>query len=633
MDRIKSNQKTAERLLQELQDGSLDASPPDLPPFLVLGKDESEKEKKTKSRKCEFWIRFLFSALVDADRLDTERFYDSQRNQMRGNYSSIEELRKELERFLDNKLAHLGAGTRDTLVNKARSEVLASCRQAAENDPGIFALTVPTGGGKTLSAMSFALAHAERHGLRRVVVVIPYTSIIEQNAKEYRLALGAENVVEHHSNLDIEEYRKRHGEEETQRMELASENWEAPVIVTTTVQFFESLFSNRTSQCRKLHNISRSVVILDEVQTLPPDYLMCILDALNGLKEHYGCSILLSTATPPALVQRDRFECGLNKVQEIVGDPDALAQQLNRVEYSWPSPESPPISWGELSGELTRYEQVLVVVHRRNDARELAERLQESLEEDTVFHLSALMCPAHRTEVLARVKERTQNGLPCRLVSTQLVEAGVDLDFPVVYRALGGLDSMVQAAGRCNREGRLNCGRVVIFRAPSKPPSGTPSKAMEIAEGFLRKYRGNLDVLTPGIFSEYFRSLYFGSELDAKMIQTLRQEFKFADVARDFRLIEDGFTRPIVVPYKKAHARLEELRDKGPSREILRSLQPFIINIYPNAFNRLYSSGALEEVAESLFALNRLFNGLYDPDFGLTVGDETIAPNPDDLVV
>lgn len=632
MERVKSNQKILKKLLQIPPQDLITAPFPKLPPFLSPKVSQSKKENSINSRRCEFWIRFLFSALVDADRLDSEGFTADVRNRLLRNYASIPELRKKLDSFLEKKAAKISPETRGMPVNKVRAKVLASCLQAGQEDPGVFSLTVPTGGGKTLSSMAFALKHAEIHHQKRIIVVIPYTSIIEQNTAEYRLALGAENLIEHHSNLDTEKYKKRYGEEETRRMELASENWDAPIIVTTTVQFFESLFSNRPSRCRKLHNITRSVIILDEVQTLPPEYLICILDALNELTTHYGCSIVLSTATPPALSQRERFEWGLKDVREIVPSPDAIASELKRVEYSWPEPDSPPVLWENLAKELAGFEQVLAVVHRRKDAHELAEYLGFLLEDQAVFHLSALMCPAHRSDVLKLVKDRLSAGKPCRLVSTQLIEAGVDVDFPVVYRALGGLDSMVQAAGRCNREGRLDFGRVKIFRAFSNPPSGTPRKAMDIAEGLLRKNDGSLDISANDIFYEYFRSLYFGSELDVKRIQSLRQEFKFADVAGEFRLIEDGFTESIVVPYKEGQTRLMKLIERGPSRAALRSLQPFIVNIYPNAFQHLNSNGALEEVADGLFTLSPVFVHLYTRDYGLTVEGE-IDPDPGDLVV
>ena len=470
IDRVKSNQKSLKELLSFIPKCLLDKPFPVSPPFISLSADLSQKETKVNLRRCEFWIRFLFSALVDADRLDTEYFVDKQQNRLRGGFETIGRLKEKLDAFLKDKIAGMSPDIRNTQVNKMRAGVLANCLQAAESDPGVFSLTVPTGGGKTLSAMAFALKHAECNGLRRVIVVIPYTSIIEQNAQQYRLALGTENIIEHHSNFDIEAYKKRHGEEDTLRMELATENWDAPVIVTTTVQFFESLFSNKPSQCRKLHNVAGSVIILDEVQTLPPEYLISVLEALNELIEHYGCSVVLSTATPPALAVRKGFEWGLKNVREIVVDADDLACKLGRVDYTWPDPDSPPVTWEALAKELSQYEQVLAVVHRRDDAREVAERLRSLTANKPVFHLSALMCPAHRVDVLAQVKDNLHAGEPCLLVSTQLVEAGVDLDFPVVYRALGGLDSMVQAAGRCNREGRLDRGRVIIFRAPFQAP-------------------------------------------------------------------------------------------------------------------------------------------------------------------
>lgn len=632
LERMKSNQEGLNRSFHMLPESLVQRDFPHLPDVLSLTRNAGEKGNKVNARRCEFWIRLLFSALVDADRLDTESFIENQASQLRGRYESIQNLRQRLENFLESKIAHLDPELRNTPVNRARSDVLAACRQSAERSPGAFSLTVPTGGGKTLSSMAFALAHAEFHGLRRIIVVIPYTSIIEQNAEEYRLALGADNVVEHHSNLDLEDYRQQYGEEVTRRMQLASENWDAPVIVTTTVQFFDSLFSNRPSPCRKLHNIAQSVIILDEVQTLPAEYLLSILDGLNQLTRYYGCTIVLSTATPPALESRNRFEWGLENVREIIPRVEVLLNDLKRVEYVWPGLDSPPVSWEDLADELALQAQVLAVVHRREDARKLACQLEARLGDHSVFHLSALMCPSHRAEVLFWVKEQLRRGKPCRLVSTQLIEAGVDVDFPVVYRAMGGLDSVVQAAGRCNREGQQEQGRIVIFRAASKPPPGTPRKAMDISEGLLRKNGGDIDVSSPDIFTEYFRSLYFGSQLDSKGIQSLRQEFKFADVAREFHLIEDGYTQSIIVPYKQAKDRIAKLRNQGPSRGVLRSLQPFIVNVYPTAFKQLQSCGALEEIVEGLFGLAPGFDHIYSSSYGLILGDEVNA-DPEDLVV
>ncbi|MGH9350882.1 MAG: CRISPR-associated helicase Cas3', partial [Terriglobia bacterium] len=564
--------------------------------------------------------------------LNTESFCDPARSSLRCRFSPIATLRERCDSFIDHKIESLTATQKNEPVNLARREVLDACRAAAFQPAKVFGLNVPTGGGKTLSAMSFALSHAEQHDLRRVIVVIPYTSIIEQNAEVYRDAVGLEDVVEHQSNLDPEKQPAILGEELTTRLELACENWDAPVVVTTTVQFFESLFSNHPSRCRKLHNIARSVVILDEVQTLPPAFLLAIIEVLNELTHNYGCSIVLSTATPPALAARERFEFGLRQIHQIVPNATELARELNRVEYVWPCKQAPPVQWSELAGELAGRQQVLAVVHRRNDARTLAKDLQDITDPDPVWHLSALMCPAHRSETLKRVKEALKRGEKCRVVSTQVVEAGVDLDFPIVYRALAGLDSIVQSAGRCNREGRLEKGRVVLFRAPTSPPRGTLRRALQVTDVLLREAGGNLDLSDPELIERYFRMLYLGETLDVRGIQTLRDGFNFASVGHDFRLIEDGFTQSVVVPYGDAEARLRDLRLRGPSRQTLRGLQPFVVNIYPDSFARLTRAGGLEELPGGLFALSKPYEHLYDEIFGLAAGDDPQAA-PEALVV
>jgi len=479
--------------------------------------------------------------------------------------------------------------------------------------------------------MSFALRHAERHGLRRVIVVIPYTSIIEQNAAEYARALGPENVIEHHSGFDPAREAERRGEQVCRRRELACENWDAPVIVTTSVQFFESLFANSPSRCRKLHNVARSVLVLDEVQTIPPAFLLCIVEALGELVDHYGCSAVLTTATPPALAARQGFPQGLRNLRDILPGFGRLAERLRRVEYTWPRPQEPPVDWPTLAGQLARHRQVLAVVHRRADARLLAKQVQRAAGQQDVFHLSALMCPAHRSDVLARIRRRLAAGEPCRVISTQLVEAGVDVDFPVVYRAMAGLDSIVQAAGRCNREGRLESGRVVVFRAPTSPPAGTPRKGAEAAEAMLREAQGPIEPDDPMLVEDYFRRLYFTEHPDAHGVQAERQEFNFATVSRKFNMIEDGFARSVVVPYGQAPSRLDALRRDGPSRATLRALQPFLVSVYPNSFDSLLAAGALNEVAEGVFELTAPFHHLYDSDFGLVEGDEPRA-EPEGLI-
>jgi len=626
-ERLKENESILKRISPDLPPEILWLEVPGAPTFLKPTPDMPITDKSLLARRGELWTRFLFSSLVDADRLDSESSENPDQAARRGKYATIGVLCQRLDDFIDRKVADLSKEDQARPVNRARARILEACRRAALKMLGIFALTVPTGGGKTLSAMSFALRQAEKNNLRRVIVVIPYTSIIEQNADEYRQAMGTENVLEHHSSLSPDVQRERYGEEIAGRHELAAENWDAPIIVTTTVQFFETIFSNRPSRCRKLHNVARSVIILDEVQSLPPEYLLSIVEALNELVDHYGCSVILSTATPPALRSRENFKNGLKNVQDIIPDPGDLSVKLKRVEYKWPDLEAPPLEWADLAQEVAGYERALVVVHRRKDARDLARLLQGLKPRDSIFHLSALMCPAHRSAKLAQVKERLKNNQTCLLVSTQLIEAGVDVDFPVVYRALGGLDSVVQAAGRCNREGRLmeGPGRVIVFQAPTRPPSGTPLKGLAAMESMLRNAGGKLDPTDPQVFEIYFRQLYFASNLDARQIQTYRQDFKFADVDRHFHLIEDGFTQTLVVPYGQARKKIDELQKHGPNRDRLRSLQPYTIQVYPQTFNRLMTVGAVEEIAEGIYTLTVPFANQYDDTFGLLDEEEPQA--------
>jgi CRISPR-associated endonuclease/helicase Cas3 len=631
-DRLKDNGQLARRLFPVFPREVVDLAIPELPNFLRSSPHTERNEVVTEQRRIEFWTRFLFSALVDADRLDSEEFCEPEKANRRGGVLSIATLQERIDSHIAAIQASLSNDAKDLAINRARQQVVEACREAAGLAPGNFSLTVPTGGGKTLSAMSFALRHAMAHGLRRVIVVIPYTSIIEQNARVYRQALGRDAVVEHHSNLDPKRRRSVLGEEVASREEMASENWDAPVIVTTTVQFFESLFSNRPSVCRKLHNVARSVIILDEVQTLPPAFLQSVLDALNELVRAYHCSVVLATATLPALRQRDRFEFGLRECREIVLDPRQLARDLQRVEYIWPSSTTQVVDPAQLAAELSQHRQVLAVVHRRQDARVAAQQLEALVQDSSVHHLSALMCPAHRTGALEEIKSKLQEGKPCRVVSTQLVEAGVDIDFPIVYRALGGLDSVAQAGGRCNREGRQEKGRVVVFRAAFPPPAGTPRRALEIAESLLKERGSTLNPDDPQLCEDYFRMLYFAEDTDPRAIQSLRQEFRFASVAREFKLIEDGFTYSVIVPYGDAPDRLEELRKVGPSRERLRGLQVFTVNIYLDAFQKLLHAGALEEIVGGICALSTAFQHLYDQKYGLMVGDEPV-PNAEAMII
>ncbi len=573
------------------------------------------------------WLRLLFSCLVDADFLDTEAFMDQGRADRRSGYPAL----PELETRLDAHLSKVSSQAPGTGVNRARARILAECRAAAAQSPGLFSLTVPTGGGKTLSGMAFALEHALRHGQRRVIYVIPYTSIIEQTADVFRGVFG-DAVVEHHSNTE--------SDDEDARSRLACENWDAPIIVTTNVQFFESLFAARTSRCRKLHSIVGSVVVLDEAQLLPPGFMQPILDVLNLLARHYGVTAVLSTATQPALASREWFGGGLrglDDVREIVADPDRLYTELKRVDVRLPDDLKTPRGWDELAAEIAGHDDVLAIVNRRADARELHRRLSPGTR-----HLSALMCGAHRSVVIAEIVQalqarRNDTGLqPVRVVSTQLVEAGVDLDFPVVYRALAGLDSIAQAAGRCNREGRLRSGEVRVFVPPKPSPPGLLRQGEQVTIGLLDGYDGN--PLERHLFTSYFAQLYRGVDLDAKGIcpwlEPDRDTFGcvgLRSAAETFKLIDSEETgyRSVFVPYRRDGDNdvfktcVSTLRKHGPQRWLLRKLQRYAVSLPGYQFKTLHQRGDLDEVTPGLFVLKSAAQ--YDPVLGLLLDEPLTA--------
>ncbi len=553
----------------------------------------------------EMWTRMLFSALCDADFLDTELFYNSGRASLRGGAPSIGELGDRLAR-------HLDAIERDapkTKVNEVRAEVRAACLAAAAEAPGIFSLTVPTGGGKTLASLSFALAHAAKHGLGRAVVAIPFTSIIEQSAAAYRDALGEDGaIVEHHSAFDPTR--------ETAKNRVAAENWDAPVIVTTTVQLFESLFANRPSACRKLHRLARSVIILDEAQTLPTGLLAPILDALRTLVRDFGASVVICTATQPALGKAQGLACGFDQVREIIPTEMHAFERLQRVRVTWPASQE-PTSYEDLSDQLVRERDVLAIVHLRADARALCKALDRRLGHEETLHLSALLCAEHRSRVLADIKARKARGEPVRLVATQVVEAGVDLDFAIVYRALGGVDALAQAAGRCNREGLLEgLGELRVFCAPTQPPRGVPLTALGVTSGLLRK-TPTLDLFSPSTYAAYFRQLYGARDLDEKKIQEARAKLEFENVSGRFALIEDEWSAPIVVPYESAAGPIRELERYGPSRSTLRALQRFTVNVSKKSRDAWIAKRYARTIHDTVVVLESAFSGAYHPRFGL----------------
>ena len=550
----------------------------------------------------------LFSCLVDADCLDTEKFKEPEKSVRREDYPKIKELAEKFFQGLDE----LERIAQKSPVNSIRSEIRQACERAAKLPRGLFSLTVPTGGGKTLSAMAFAIRHALKHGQQRVIYVIPYTSIIEQTAQTLAKYFGGENVVEHHSNLDPSR--------ESPRSKLASENWDAPIIVTTNVQFFESLYAAKSSRCRKLHNIVNSVVILDEAQLLPPELLAPCVDAMNQLVQNYGVTLVLATATQPALFSLPKPCPSLQKATEITPSEMNLYERLKRVDYRLPSDLSKACEWPDIAARLQKNEQVLCVVNTRRDCHDLFKLMPEG-----TIHLSALMCGEHRSQVIAEIKRRLAEDFPTRVISTQLVEAGVDIDFPVVYRALAGLDSIAQAGGRCNREGELNkngrLGEIHVFVPPKPAPPGLLLKG----ENKTRELcvLPDFDPHSPETYTRYFNLFYVaindtGSEwLKERLVKDVNPHlyFQFRTAGQEFKMIDDQAQRPIFVRHGNSAKWLDELRKIGPTRQNMRQLQRYVVNLSKPAFDGAIADGLVEEIWPGYWCWARR----YDPVLGVDI--------------
>ena len=589
-----------------------------------------------------FLIRMVFSALVDADWLDTEDFMNPERSAKRGNYPTL----KELAEKLDAHLTKLSAKAPDKDINKRRAEVLQACRNAARQKPGLFKLTVPTGGGKTLSSLAFALKHAIKHGMDRVIYVIPYTSIIEQNAKVFREALGDDlqhAVVEHHSNFEEKNGGHRYdGDDDTTPHDLACENWDAPIVVTTNVQFFESLFASKKTRCRKLHNIANSVVILDEAQMLPLNLLRTCIEAIRELSERYHSSVVLCTATQPALDYREgEFEFGLKNTREIIGVKTGAESEeekeeavrklycnLKRVDVEFIG----KVTDEELVERLKSHKQALCIVNTKKHARKLYEKLKETdgIDEDALFHLSTNLCPAHRSKVFdeqIRPRLNPDNSKPCVVISTQLVEAGVDIDFPVVYRATAGIDSIAQAAGRCNREGKLKIGKTFVFETEAgfPKPLHALKQAAQVAESINRRHS---DLLGLDAVEDFFTELFWVKGLDQldskKIIESLSKElrqiyFPFRDIADDFRLIDSPTTAVLIEYDDEARELAAKFRSfEPPTKRDYRKAQRYTVSLYQYDLEKIRP--ALEETEKGIFILPD-GPGKYDDKIGIVIGD------------
>jgi CRISPR-associated endonuclease/helicase Cas3 len=552
---------------------------------------------------AEALVRFLFSALVDADYLDTAAHFHPRDLPEQPPVSEL------WQRF---EVGHARFGAPRSPVDHVRSAVYRHCLDAAALEPGLFRLAVPTGGGKTLSALAFALRHAQAHGLRRVVVALPYLTITEQTVQAYRAVLGAQAVLEHHSQASEPA--------EDSWMRLAAENWDAPVIVTTTVQLLESLFTNQPSRARKLHRLARSVIILDEAQTLPVHLLDATLDMLRLLASRFGSTIVLSTATQPAFDLIPTFR-GL-AARDMVPEPERYYAQMQRVRYELRG----ALAWSDIAAEMADCPQALAVVNTKADALALLDALEARGCQP--LHLSTLLCGAHRRAVIAEIRRRLAAGRPCLLVSTQVVEAGVDIDFPVVFRAVAPLDSIIQAAGRCNREGRLERGRVVVFEAAEgHTPPGFYRTATDEARTVLAR---GVDLNTLDGVQRYYELLYRDVDTDRERIQALRRAFDYPAVAARYRLIADETLPAVALGYAPRPARLQALLDalrarKEDPRHVMRQLQPYLVSIYRSRADAYLRQGLLTEVLPTLY----LWHGRYDRVRGIV----PLPGEPADLVI
>ena len=561
-----------------------------------------------------FATRMIYSILVDADFLDTETFC-SDGEKPRGGYGDISKLAHRFELFLSR------FNNPQRPIDIRRTETLNACIAQANESHGFFTLTLPTGAGKTFSSMAFALQHAKVNGMKRIIYVIPYTSIIEQNAAEFKKSLGQESILEHHSNFDWHPNDKKNVDDFQStssllyKLKLAAENWDVPIIVTTNVQFFESLFSNRSSKSRKVHNLAKSVLIFDEAQMLPRDYLKPCMYAVAELVNNYGASAVFCTATQPIV---DKFLPPGTTINELIPNPQSEFDFYRRVQV---------VNIGKLSDEelveqIDQYNQALCIVNTRKHAKGLYQNLQE----EGRYHLSTLMCAAHRSQVISEIRKRLADNLPCRVISTQLLEAGVDLDFPVGYRSLAGLESIIQAAGRVNREGKQALGHLFVFEPVSDFVGRTPAYIQQTAEVARMVLKDYADPICMEAVQAYFKELYYLQGRDAydrKGILGCFENglnpplFDFKTASERFKLIENDTVSVIVRFDETAEELLYKLQSTEFPFSVTRSLQQYVVNIYEREYQSLLNAGVIDIYCERFAVLRN--PEFYNDDTGLII--------------
>lgn len=558
-------------------------------------------------------IRMLFSALVDADRLDTERFMtqdlSAERLRIKSNYASLSTLRERLRAKTESF-----SSAPDTPVNRARAYFLESCRtHGAESDPGIYTLSLPTGAGKTISSMAWALEMAIRNHHDRIIYVIPYTSIITQTAMVFREIFGEENILEHHSEVVVEQQTEDDkSDEQISRLKFLTENWDAPIILTTNVQFFESLFASKPAKCRKVHSIANSVIVMDEVQALPEGFLSPILSAISTLSGAFHCSILCCSATQPVydedLSSPDEggvYFTPLDTRGDLVPREARYFAPFDRVDYHL---EPQTVTSQELAERLAAEHSVLCVVNSRKDAGQVYRALRDlpKVNADEVIHLSRSMCSAHLRRSIETIKERMREGKVTKVISTQLIEAGVDLDFPCVWRAHSGLGSIIQAGGRCNREGKMEQrGQVFVFSlTDGSRPFGNIARGCNATKMLLHKLSNKItDPTDPEVIAKYYRLYFkdipdFDTEGIEKDLTEDPEDINFESAAERFKLIDDEGTFPVIVPYMdEGKALVKKIRNHELlTRRDYHRMQEYSVSLRQGDYSTLLSHGNIEQI-------------------------------------
>ncbi len=567
-----------------------------------------------------FFIRMLYSCLVDADYLDTEAFMGA-KGARRGEYDSFGELLGKFRRYIEPWMGRtVFENEKQGQLCRNRTRILQDCMEkGGALGKGIYTLTVPTGGGKTTASLGFALKHVNAHKMKRIIYVIPYTSIIDQNAAIFSDILGEENVLEHHSGVLYEMAEDMAQDTVAYRKVLATENWDKPVIVTTAVQFFESLYSCKSAKCRKLHNIANSVIIFDEAQTLPVAYLEPCVAAISELVANYGSTAILCTATQPAL--EGIFEKYLPDLvmREICEDSGNMYEVFRRTCIK----DIGTLSLQDLVEGLAGKQQYLCIVNKRKTAQEI----YGQIEQEGAYCLTTLLYPADRKEKIVQIRERLAQGLPCRVIATSLVEAGVDLDFPEVFRQEAGLDSVIQAAGRCNREGKRQAEESVVsvFRLEDNR-SRYLDQNISAYQWVQKKYKDVASKEAVTYYFQFYRELLGQENLDQKgILKTMEKGidgkcFPFATVAGKFHLI-DHDTAAIYIPLEEGEALAEEVLAGKADRNTFRKLGQYAVNVYPDHLKALWDGGCLEQIGDSGFVLRDMSK--YCMDTGLQMDVDT----------